>query len=203
MSEGKKIFSDDVLEILKNNPASAKYINDAKFMDICQEIFQNPNNILKYQQDPDLQAALRTILPILTNPNIKSNNFNTFINGDPEEEKKIGNDFFAKGDFRAALSHYDNAIKLNPNNIIYYTNRATALTKLQNYSDASEACLRGIDAGIKNGASKSQIAKAYSKLGNSEKLAGNNDAAIFAFEKSLEYQNDSYIRSVIDSLKSH
>ena len=201
MSNHSQLFQPEIIEILKSNPSSAKYINDPNFLSICSDISQNPNNILKYQDNSELQQALMTILPIITNKTFIEQSTLQNSSHTAEEEKQIGNDFFSKGDFQTALIHYNQAIKIDPTNIIYYTNRATALTKLGNYSDASEACLRGIDAGLKNNASKSQIAKAYYKLGNSEQLAKNDDAAIFAFEKSLEYQNDPSIMKILEKLK--
>ncbi|KAF3574596.1 hypothetical protein F2Q69_00062092 [Brassica cretica] len=46
---------------------------------------------------------------------------------DPEEVKKAGNDLYKKGNFSEALSLYDKAISMSPENPSYRSNRAAAL----------------------------------------------------------------------------
>lgn len=46
-----------------------------------------------------------------------------------EEFKKKGNEFFSHGSFLEALHEYGEAIKINPNNAVYYSNRSIANLK--------------------------------------------------------------------------
>lgn len=41
-----------------------------------------------------------------------------------EKEKKLGNEFFAKKEYDDAIVHYSEAIKLDPENAVFYSNRA-------------------------------------------------------------------------------
>jgi serine/threonine-protein phosphatase 5 len=60
-----------------------------------------------------------------------------------EEYKKQANDFYAKGNFEAAIQFYSNAISLNPTVAAFYSNRSIANFKLEFYgaalADASAA----------------------------------------------------------------
>src|SRR4051812_4948585 len=49
-------------------------------------------------------------------------------------KKAAGNKEFAKKNYPAALSLYSDAITLNPENHILYSNRAAALLELQNFA---------------------------------------------------------------------
>jgi Flp pilus assembly protein TadD len=44
--------------------------------------------------------------------------------GSPADEaKRLGNEAFAKQAYDEAISHYSEAIRLDPNNAVYYSNR--------------------------------------------------------------------------------
>eukprot|EP00596_Hydrurales_sp_CCMP1899_P000386 CAMPEP_0119048518 /NCGR_PEP_ID=MMETSP1177-20130426/59348_1 /TAXON_ID=2985 /ORGANISM="Ochromonas sp, Strain CCMP1899" /LENGTH=914 /DNA_ID=CAMNT_0007024513 /DNA_START=168 /DNA_END=2909 /DNA_ORIENTATION=- len=53
-----------------------------------------------------------------------------------EEKKNVGNEEFKKGKYLVALALYEEAININPNNAIYYTNRALVYQKIDNWEDA-------------------------------------------------------------------
>ena len=50
--------------------------------------------------------------------------------GKAAEAKEKGNDAFKGGDFPTAIAHYSEAIKRDPNNAVYWANRAAARIKL-------------------------------------------------------------------------
>ncbi|KAG5359894.1 E3 ubiquitin-protein ligase CHIP [Yarrowia sp. C11] len=62
-----------------------------------------------------------------------------------EEFKAIGNDFYSNHDFEAAIMNYSQAIVKNPNNIIYYQNRAMAYSKLNKYEEMERDCSKALE----------------------------------------------------------
>ncbi|KFK35092.1 hypothetical protein AALP_AA5G234100 [Arabis alpina] len=56
--------------------------------------------------------------------------------GDSEEVKKAGNEMYRKGNFVEALSFYDRAISMSPENPAYRSNRAAALAGLGRLEEA-------------------------------------------------------------------
>lgn len=59
---------------------------------------------------------------------------------DPEEVKKVGNELYRKGHFVEALSLYDRAIMMSPENAACRSNRAAALTMLGRVGEAVMEC---------------------------------------------------------------
>lgn len=64
--------------------------------------------------------------------------------GDGEEFKKLGNENYKKGNFLKALSYYDQAIAISPDNAAYRSNRGAALMSLKRLNEAVKECIEAI-----------------------------------------------------------
>ncbi|XP_073143719.1 TPR repeat-containing thioredoxin TTL1-like isoform X2 [Henckelia pumila] len=63
---------------------------------------------------------------------------------DPEDLKRMGNDSYKKGQFEEALSLYEKAIAISPDNAAYHCNRAAALIGLRRLPEAVKECEQAI-----------------------------------------------------------
>ena len=97
----------------------------------------------------------------------------------------------AAKDYTAAVESYTSAIKLNPSNPVYYSNRAAAYSQMSKHdlaiSDAKKAS--ELDP---------SFSKAYSRLGHALFCEGRFSEAVEAYEKGLELdpQNQSMKNSL-------
>jgi tetratricopeptide (TPR) repeat protein len=51
-------------------------------------------------------------------------------------EKEKGNKAFKEKNYELAIQHYDEAIKIDPKNPVYHSNKATCYYQMENYSDS-------------------------------------------------------------------
>lgn len=59
---------------------------------------------------------------------------------DGEEMKRLGNEEYKRGHFSEALSYYDRAIAISPENAAYHYNKAAALIGLKRLGMAVREC---------------------------------------------------------------
>ncbi|KAM7542234.1 hypothetical protein Aperf_G00000008461 [Anoplocephala perfoliata] len=95
-----------------------------------------------------------------------------------EKFKTQGNSFVSAGKLSEALESYNKAIALDPNNAIYYCNRAAANHLLQKYSEAIADCEKAIEI-------DSSYSKAYSRMGNTYCSIGNYGKSVEAYRKAV------------------
>lgn len=104
-----------------------------------------------------------------------------------EEQKKEAEDCKNKGNFHMkhsefceAVKEYSKAIELNPNNAVYFCNRAAAYSKLDQHSAAIVDCKKAI-------ALDETYGKAYGRLGIAFSNLNKYDEARLAYENALKY----------------
>ncbi|XP_077059024.1 small glutamine-rich tetratricopeptide repeat-containing protein alpha isoform X1 [Siphateles boraxobius] len=104
-----------------------------------------------------------------------------------EHLKTDGNNQMKVENFSAAIEFYSKAIQLNPQNAVYYCNRAAAYSKLGNYAGAVQDCERaiGIDP---------NYSKAYGRMGLALASLNKYSEAVCYYKKALELDpdNDTY-----------
>jgi len=58
-----------------------------------------------------------------------------------EHHKSKGNEYFRSGQYQKAVEHYSEAIRIDPQNVLVYSNRSLAYSKLKEYPSAlADAC---------------------------------------------------------------
>uniref|UniRef100_I3JK34 Small glutamine-rich tetratricopeptide repeat-containing protein alpha n=1 Tax=Oreochromis niloticus TaxID=8128 RepID=I3JK34_ORENI len=104
-----------------------------------------------------------------------------------ERLKSDGNDQMKVENFAAAVEFYSKAIAINPQNAVYYCNRAAAYSKLGNYAGAVQDCERAISI-------DPNYSKAYGRMGLALASLNKHTEAVSYYKKALELDpdNDTY-----------
>ncbi|XP_077274924.1 stress-induced phosphoprotein 1 [Temnothorax americanus] len=96
-----------------------------------------------------------------------------------EEEKEFGNQKYKDGDYPAAIKHYSEAVRRNPDDPKYYSNRAACYTKLAAFDLGLKDCEKVVELDpkfIKGWIRKGKILQAMQQPGK----------ALSAYQKALE-----------------
>jgi stress-induced-phosphoprotein 1 len=91
-----------------------------------------------------------------------------------------GNAAFSAGKFEEAIQHFTDAISVDPNNHVLYSNRSACFSSLMRYQEA-------LDDAEKVVSIKPDWAKGYSRKGAALHGLRRFEDAVAAFEKGLEY----------------
>ena len=193
-----ELFGIDGLNKIKSNPVVSPLISDPGFCDMIKDIRDNPGSILKYQTKLSNPLALMTILPLIINKEEKEQNDNK---NKAEKIKNEGNSLFSHGKYEDALKKYDEAIALDPENVIYKTNKCTTLINLKDYKGAIRAALSAVSSGKRTFAPNDQMWKAYMKLGTSYKLSGEYQQALNSFEAAYRIKKEKITKDSIDQMQ--
>uniref|UniRef100_A0A915JQ02 Stress-induced-phosphoprotein 1 n=1 Tax=Romanomermis culicivorax TaxID=13658 RepID=A0A915JQ02_ROMCU len=105
-------------------------------------------------------------------------------------EKESGNEAYKKRDFEAAHKHYDAAIKLEPTNITYQTNKAAVFFEQEEYDKCIETCEKSVEIGRENRADYHLIAKAYARMASAYLKKNMLKESVQFFDKSLAEHRD-------------
>ncbi|KZC09105.1 Stress-induced-phosphoprotein 1, partial [Dufourea novaeangliae] len=96
-----------------------------------------------------------------------------------EEEKELGNQKYKDGDYPAAIKHYSEAIKRNPDDPKYYSNRAACYTKLAAFDLGLKDCEKCVDIDPK-------FIKGWVRKGKILQGMQQQRMALTAYQKALE-----------------
>ncbi|CCW68127.1 unnamed protein product [Phytomonas sp. Hart1] len=96
-----------------------------------------------------------------------------------EQIKNKGNEFMGQAKYKEAIAYYTKAIELEPENAIFFANRAAAHTHLKDYSSAIIDCEHAIVI-------NPNYSKSFSRLGTALFYQENYTRAADAFSKACE-----------------
>lgn len=117
-------------------------------------------------------------------------------------EKERGTFAYKRRDFPTAIEAYTSAIKLDPDNMSFFTNRAAARLESGDIDGCIEDCKTAIEENSNRHLRTDFkiIARAYGRLGNAYLKKEDYDNAITAFEKSLvEFSDPKVNRALKDA----
>ena len=213
--------------MLRLNPKTSAFFSDPSFEAKLKAISQNPQLVQAYMTDPQIQTAFQVILeqlmgqmphggadsgaqeeneseassPSPAAPAPEAPKPEPTVNEQALEEKNLGNKAFSAGNYDEALTHYEKAIELEPTNIVYYNNKATALIKQKKFDEAIELLNNAIEIGRSNHASYENIAKAYTKIASAQVGKDDYDAAIEALKASILEKQDPTVKRELKRLE--
>lgn len=98
-----------------------------------------------------------------------------------EEAKVEGNRLMSKKAYPEAIAKYSEAVKADPANPVYYSNRAAAYSQKGDHESAIADALKASEV-------DPTFAKAYSRLGHAYFSSGKYQEAVDAYEKGLELE---------------
>lgn len=112
-----------------------------------------------------------------------------------ERQKVLGNEFIAANKPEEAVECYSKAIKIDPSNAIYFSNRAAAYSMMGEHfkalEDAKQSCKLN-----------PSYSKAYNRLGKAHLALGEPEEAVIAFEKALELEpKDVNIKASLEAAR--
>ncbi|PIO27351.1 hypothetical protein AB205_0083510 [Aquarana catesbeiana] len=104
-----------------------------------------------------------------------------------EQLKDEGNNYMKEQNYEAAVECYSQAVELDPNNAVYYCNRAAAHSQLGHHEDAITDCEKAISIDEK-------YSKAYGRMGRALAALNKYKEAISSYQKALDLdpENESY-----------
>lgn len=121
------------------------------------------------------------------NNNCSPNSLSEEQRAEAERLKTDGNDQMKVENYSAAVEFYSKAIAINPQNAVYYCNRAAAYSKMGNYAGAVQDCEQAIHIDPK-------YSKAYGRMGLALASLNKHTEAVGYYKKALELDpdNDTY-----------
>jgi tetratricopeptide (TPR) repeat protein len=111
-----------------------------------------------------------------------------------QELKLKGNEEFKKGNYESAADLYNQAIKIDPGNILLYTNSAQAYLKLLQFEKAIERC----DFALRI---DENCVKAHLRKGLAKRLLKDYDEAIRCFKTAQEYATQDQKQTLDDHIQ--
>lgn len=116
--------------------------------------------------------------------------------------KQEGNDAYKRRDFSTAISKYNAAIDLDPNEITYYLNLSAVHFENKSYTECVSTCNKAIDVGRENRADYKLIAKALARMGNAYRRNNDPKNAKMAYEKALTEHRTPEYRTALSELEA-
>lgn len=179
-----------VIRFLREQSQMEAYTSDEQ--ESLEVAIQCLETVFKVSPEDTHLAVSQPLTEIFTNSFCK-NDIQPLSNSAPgdvgkaDQLKDEGNNHMKEENYTAAVACYTQAIELDPNNAVYYCNRAAAQSKLGHYTDAIKDCEKAI-------AIDSKYSKAYGRMGLALTAMNKFEEAVTSYQKALDLdpENDSY-----------
>ncbi|OEH75048.1 hsc70 hsp90-organizing protein [Cyclospora cayetanensis] len=114
-----------------------------------------------------------------------------------EEKKKEGNALYKARKFEEALKAYDEAIALDPNELLYLNNKAAVYMELRDYDACIAECNKALERRYEVKADYEVVAKVYNRMAACYTRQKDYGKAIEMYEKSLCEANNRQTRAAL------
>lgn len=222
------LFTQENIAKLMTHPKTRGYFQQQDFMTLITMVQQNPQMMQMMLQDPRLMDCLSVLLGINMDssapeaphqhdeqcshpappakeekkePKQEPQNEEVSKKRQAEAEKELGNTDFKNKKWEEAISHYEKASELNPDEITYINNKAACFFSMGQFDRAIELCEEALAKGREVRADLSKIARALSRKGLSLVQQGKLDEGIEVIKASLMEFNDDKLKFTLRDLE--
>jgi len=223
---GNLFGQPDVLQKIASNPQTAAYLADPSFMMKIQQLQQDPGSIGQHLQDQRIMQVMGMLMGvnIQTPESFSKDTPPPPKPKEPEPEpepeltdeqkerkakkdeadahKEKGNAAYKSKQFEEAITHYNKAIEVLPDEMSYYNNLAAVKFEQKDYEACIETCKKAIEVGRAVRADYKIVAKSYARIGNARKAQGKIDEAIRAYEDSLMEDRTNEIQTKLKAMQA-
>uniref|UniRef100_H3CX13 Stress-induced-phosphoprotein 1 n=1 Tax=Tetraodon nigroviridis TaxID=99883 RepID=H3CX13_TETNG len=188
----------DLYQKLESDPQTRELLSDPSYRELLEQLRKNPSQLGMKLQDPRVMTTLSVLLdqnlfereedepkPKETQPPPPKEEDLPENKRLALKEKELGNSAYKTRDFESALKHYEAAIKHDPTNMSYISNKAAVYFEKGEFDKCRELCEEAIEVGRENREDYRLIAKALARIGNSYFKQEKYKEAIQYFNKSL------------------
>mmetsp|Transcript_3252 Transcript_3252/g.5469 ORF Transcript_3252/g.5469 Transcript_3252/m.5469 type:complete len:557 (-) Transcript_3252:445-2115(-) len=228
-SIGNVFSSPDVLQKIAANPQTAAFLADPTFLAKLDELRRDPKSISKHLQDQRILSVMGMLMgvniqtadsgaaqaaappPAKKEPEPEPE---PEVELTPEEQerkskkkeadvhKDNGNTAYKSKKFEEAISHYEKAIAILPDEITYYNNLAAVKMEMKDYDGCRETCKKGIEVGRSVHADYKLVAKSYLRIGNAYKKQNMLAEAIRAYEDALMEDRTAEVEKLLKAAQA-
>lgn len=155
------------LEMIESNPSLLNvFMSDEKIMKTVSVLMGVPKDMETDENENDYRAPSNSSPPP---PKKEPEPEKPQLSDEQSaalKEKELGNKAYKKKDFSAAITHYDKAFELYPNDITFLTNKSAVYFEMGDYEQCIKTCEKAVDLGRDLHSDYKLIAKALARIGH-------------------------------------
>jgi len=189
-------FTPSAINTLKTNPKTKDFFTQPDYLMKIADLSANPRNLTKYMDDSRITKSLGVILgfdldemPQQQQPPQQQQRPTPTPTPQPpkptpqpvkketpppppppksesEKERDLGNQAYKEKKFEEAIKHYDQAIQLDPNDILAMNNKVAVYLEQQNFVEAENIAKKALERADEIRADYRIKSKVYTRLGN-------------------------------------
>jgi len=125
----------------------------------------------------------------------------TKASGPAEEEKSKGNEEYKKRNFEQAIVHYDRAIDLDPNEVIYYNNKAACYIEMKQAEKAIDICDKAIELCKGTNYDYAKLAKILARKASAYVQLEKYEQALQWYSQSMLENNDPKVKEEVKKIE--